>query len=308
MTFQRRNTSAVGERNRGFHGFLQHAGCRYWTASLLPALVGTTLPFWLRPPSFSFRWPAAIEFLTATILFHAGFSFLHARFEHRLTAVWPGSRFLGLAGICIVAGSLLGLHLNRGLNLHEGVPTTIFVVYGICGLFAGVLYVVPPFNFYRRAGGETVICGALGLLPTLGAYIVQVGDLTRTVYLASAPLVVVTAVWVWTEELITRPDDETRGRQTMVILFGPWFSARCVVPALCLLFYATLLLAVVTSSLAPWASLALVTIGLVRAVSVISWHEYGGSTRLHEAFRKAFAVHLATGIIIAASSLTALVT
>jgi 1,4-dihydroxy-2-naphthoate octaprenyltransferase len=208
----------------------------------------------------------------------------------------------------MVAGSLLGLHLNSGLRLHEGVPRSIFVVYGICGLFAGVLYVVPPFHFYRRAGGETVICGALGLVPVLGAYLVQVGDLTRTVYLASLPLVVATALWAWTDELRTRADDEKEGRQTMVILVGPRFAGRFVVSAHSLLFYATLFLAVFTSSISPWALVVLLTIGLVRTIIGISWYEYGGSPRLHAARSKALAVHLVTGIVIAASSLAALFT
>lgn len=169
-----------------------------------------------------------------------------------------------------------------------------------------MLYVVPPFSFYRRAGGETVICGALGAVPVLGAYLVQVGDLTRTVYLASSPLVVATALWVWTDELITRADDEKQGRQTMVILFGPRFSGRFIILALSLLFYATLFLAVFTSSIAPWALAVLMTIGLVRTILAKSWHEYDGSTRLHAARTNAFALHLVTGIIIAASSLGAL--
>ena len=308
MIIQSHNTGTSEERSGATLGLLQLAGCHYWPASLLSALVGTTLPFWLRPPGFSFRWPAAIEFLVATALFHAGFSFLHARFEHRLTAVWSASRLLGLAGVCIVTGCLLGLHLNRGIPLHQGVPSGIFLVFGICALFAGVLYVVPPFSFHRRAGGETVICAALGLVPVLGAYLVQVGDLTRTVYLASAPLVVVTALLVWIEELITRPGDEKEGRQTMVIVFGPRFSARGVVPALSILFYAAVLLAVFTSSIAPWALLALVTIGLVRTINAISWREYDDPTRLCGASRKGFAVHIATAIIIVASSLAALVT
>ncbi len=83
-------------------GFPHFAGFRYWTASLLPALVGTTLPFWLRPPGFSFRWLGAIEFLFATVLFHAGFSFLQAWFEGRSTTKWPKSRLLRYAGMCMV--------------------------------------------------------------------------------------------------------------------------------------------------------------------------------------------------------------
>ena len=283
---------------------LRHfAGFRYWSASLLPALVGTTLPFWLRPPGFAFRWFGAVEFLIATVLFHSGFSFLQARFEGRSTADWPGSRLLRVAGVCIVAGCLLGLHLNSRLTLHKGVPGSIFIVYGLCTLFVGVLYVAPPLNFCRRAGGEVVICEALGLVPVLGAYLVQVGDLTRTVYLASSPLVVATALWVWTDELVTRTDDERQGRQTMVILFGPRFSGRLGTLALSVLFGATLFGAVLTGSITPWALVAVLSFGLVWRIVEVSWKEYANPARMLEARRKAFALHLATGIILAAASL-----
>ena len=291
---------------RGSPGFLHLAGLRYWTASLLPALVGTTLPFWLRPPGFSFRWLGAMEFLTATVLFHAGFSFLHARFERMATAEWPRSRLLGAAGVCILGACLLGLHLNTGLTLQNGVPRGIFFVYGLCALFVGVLYVAPPFSFFRRVGGEVIVCEALGLVPVLGAYLVQAGDLTRTVYMASLPLVVATTLWVWTDELVTRMDDQQVGRRTMVLLFGPRFSARFVVLALSLLFYATLFLAVLTGSVSPWALVAVLSFGLVWRIVAVSWKEYADPTRMPEARKSAFALHFVTCIILAASSLAAL--
>ena len=306
MTGERRDNHAAGGLSQGSPGFLHLAGLRYWTASLLPALVGTALPFWLRPPGFSFRWLGAIEFLVATVLFHAGFSFLKARFQDRSAADRPGSPLLGIAGACIVAGCLLGLHLNIGLVLRNGVPRSIFILYGLSALSVGVLYVAPPFSFFRRVGGEVLICEGLGLVPVLGAYLVQAGDLTRTVYLASLPLVVATALWVWTDELITRMDDEKLGRQTMVILFGPRFSARFVVLALSLLFYATLFLAVLTASTSPWALVAVLSFGLVWRIVAASWKEYADLKRMLEARKSAFALHLATCIIIAASSLAAL--
>jgi 1,4-dihydroxy-2-naphthoate octaprenyltransferase len=286
--------------------FLHFAGIRYWTASLLPALVGTTLPLWLRPPAFSFRWLAAIEFLVAAVLFHAGFSFLLARFEDRSTADWPASRLLRASGLCIVAACLLGVHLNSGLPLPNGVPGSIFLVYGLAALFTGVLYVAPPFSFYRRVGGEVVICEGLGLVPVLGAYLVQVGDLTRTVYLASLPLVVATALWVWMDELITSMDDEKQGRQTMVILFGSRFSGRFVVLALSALLYATLFLAVLSSSISPWALATVLSLGLVWTMVAVSWKDYASPAQMLVARRQAFTLHLVTCLIVAASSLAAL--
>lgn len=290
----------------GVAGFLHFAGFRYWSASLLPALLGTTLPFWLRPPGFSFRWPGAIEFLFATVLFHAGFSFLQAWFEGRSTTKWPKSRLLRYAGMCMVLACLLGLHLNSGLPLHNGVPRSIFIVYGLSALFVGVLYVGPPFNFCRRVGGEIVISESLGMIPVLGAYLVQVGDITRTVYLASLPLIVATGLWVWIDELVSRIDDEKVGRRTMVILFGPHFSGRYGVLALSMLLFATLLLAVFSASISPWALVAVLSLGLVWTIVALSWKEYASPMRMLKASRNAFRLHLVTGIIFAASSLAAL--
>jgi len=284
-------------------GFFYFAGLRYWTASLLPALVGTTLPFWLRPPGFSFRWLGAIEFLIATVLCHAGFSLLHARFEKRSTADWPGPRLLGAAGVCFVAGCLLGLHLHSGLNLHRGVPGSIFIVYGIATLFVGVLYVVPPLIFYRRVGGEVVLAEGLGLLPVLGAYLVQVGDITRTVYLASLPIVVATGLWVWIDELVSREDDEKVGRSTMVILFGPRFSGRYGVLALSMLLFVTLFLAVLSGSIIPLTLIALLLGGLAWKIVAVSWTEYSYSDRMIDVRKSAFMLHLATCGMIALSSL-----
>ncbi len=283
------------------------AGCRYWTSSLLPALVGTTLPFWLRPPGFSFRWLPAIEFLIATVLFHAGFSFLLAKFEGRSTTGWKPSRLLGAAGVCIAAGCLLGLHLNTGLKLHSGVHESIFLLYGFSVLFAGILYVSPPFNFFRRAGGEVVLCEGLGMIPVLGAYVVQVGDLTRTVYIASIPLVVSTGLWVWVSELISREEDERAGRDTLVRQFPPAFSGRYGTLMLIVLLYATIVMAVfLRSSLPPLSLVSLLTAGLALQVLRLSWNEYGNAARMQETRRHAYVIHFSLCIISSVSSLVTL--
>lgn len=293
----------TGRHFEGIRSFMTFAGFRYWTASLLPALVGTTLPFWLNPPGFSFRWFAAIEFLFATVLFHAGFSFLLALFEGRATSTWQKPRLLKYAGLCIIAACLLGLHLNSGLTLHYGVPRSIFIIYGLVTLFVGALYVIPPLNFYRRMGGEIVIAEGFGMIPVLGAYLVQVGDLTRTVYIASIPLVVATGLWVWVDELSTRLEDEKSGRRTMVSDFGLKFSARFGVLALAAAFFGTLIVAVISVSTSPLTLIALLLIGIVLKIVSVSWNEYAHPEQKITPGRYAFLLHLATGLIFVASSL-----
>ena len=293
----------AGEPYKGISGFLHFAGFRYWTASLLPALLGTTLPFWLRPPGFSFRWFGAIEFLFATVLFHAGFSFLQARFEKRSAPNWPKSRLLRYAGVCLVSACLIGLHINNSLRLNEYVYKNIFIVFGISALFVGMLYVAPPFNFYRRGVGEIVLFQSLGMIPVLGAYLVQAGDLTRTVYLASLPIVLVTGLWIWIDKLVSRVDDEKAGRRTLVIDIGLHFSGRYVVLALTLLFFATLLIAVFSTSISPLTLITLLLGRFAWKIVAVSWTEHSSSERMIGVRNNAVILHLATCSIIIASSL-----
>jgi 1,4-dihydroxy-2-naphthoate octaprenyltransferase len=303
LTDDTRAQQPLGGLDQSARSFLELAGCRYWTASLLPALVGTTLPFWLRPPGFSFRPLPAIEFLVATVLFHAGFSFLQARFDEKPTVGWQRLRLLALGSACLVVACMLGLHLHRGLVLHRGVPGSIFILFGVCALFVGALYVAPPVRFCRRVFGEVVLCEGLGLLPILGAYLVQVGDITRRVYLVSMPLVVATALWIWIDELITRVRDEQDGRETLVIALGPRLAGRLVTLALTTGLYLTIGVAVLSASTSPLALATLLSLPIAWCVVAISWQDYAGSPRLSETRWRAFTLHLITGVALAASSL-----
>ena len=141
------------------------------------------------------------------------------------------------------------------------------------------------------------------MIPLLGAYLVQVGDLTRTVYLASLPLVVVTGLWIWVEELSSRTDDEKSGRNTMVIEFGPRFSGRYGVPGLSVLYYATLIIAVFSGALSYLTLILFLLVGLFGKIVRISRNEYSHPERLLEIKRIVFILYLITGSILAASSL-----
>jgi 1,4-dihydroxy-2-naphthoate octaprenyltransferase len=141
------------------------------------------------------------------------------------------------------------------------------------------------------------------MMPVLGAYIVQAGDLTRTVYLASLPLVVATGLWVWIDELISRQDDEKVGRRTLVIDFGPHFSGRYGVLALALLLFATLLVAVFSESISPLALVTLLFGGLAWRIVTLSWIKHLCPGRMIAARRNAFVLHFVICSTVAVSSL-----
>lgn len=246
-----------------------------------------------------------MEFLIASLLFHTGFSFLQAGFE-RFTTVWPKWKLFACSGACIGLACLLGLLIDSGLQLNEHVYEHIFVVFGVVAIVAGLLYVAPPVRFHQHLGGEVVISESLGMMPVLGAYLVQVGDLTRTVYLASLPLVVATGLWVWIDELASCESDEKAGRRTLVLDLGARFSGRYGVLLLVVLLYATLLLAVISGSTSPFALIMLLLGGLAFKIVTISWREHLRREKMVRVREKAYVLHFATCLSIAASSLLTL--
>lgn len=299
-----REPAGVIRRRQGLMGIgaaLRLAGVRYWSASVLPALVGTTLPLWLRPPGFTFRWIGALEFLVATVLMHSGFSFLQARFEHRTADGWTETRLLSAAVACLVLACVLGLRLLRFT------PDLIFMVYGAAVILAGLLYVAPPLSFSQRAGGEIVVSMSLALMPVLGAYLVQTGDLTRTVYLAAMPIYAAMLLWVWTERMASL---QTQGRvrsETLVTTFGLRCSGRVVVPGISALLLATVLVAVLSASVMPLALAAFALLVPIGRIVAISWSSYDDGSEMLRVQAAASVVHSGLCAVLIASSLWAAV-
>jgi len=267
-------------------------GIRCWAASVYPALVGTTLPFWLKPPDFKFRVVPGILFVAMTLSGHLAFNFLHSYFiwddnKQRTTKQFftSGVTFLTLAIV-------IGICLNDSLQLRQGVPGYIFIVYCISVLFAGMLYIAPPFSFYRRAFGEVILGVGLGLLPLLGAYLVQAGDLTRTVYLASLPVVVSTGLWIWISELLHQSENKKKGYKTLAMHFPYFVSRKIITVALLFLIYLSLILAVLgRSSLSPFSLIAFFSWAYGWKIIQEVWKGEGYAGELHNSLKYSIYIH-----------------
>jgi len=293
---------------KSISGFFHFAGFRYWPGSLFPALVGTTLPFWLKPLNFTFKWWGAIEFLFLVILLHSSFSFLYAYFENKSTDRWTKTRLVWTGIFCLLLAVFLLIHINNNLQLNKYVNEYIFIIFGITAIFAGLLYVAPPFSFFKRVGGETFIYIGLGMVPVLGAYIIQAGDLTRSVYIASIPIVVSTALWLWLSEIISGEDDKKAGRNTMVLLFSSKLAGRFITSVLTISVYIALILAVIgRSSLNPLSLLALFSTGFAFRITNISWNNHSNKKLMLKARKYAALIHFVICLSIILSSLSTII-
>lgn len=179
-------------------------------AATVSAVTGTLLPLWLDLPGYHFDLPGASAFLFVALAMCFGFGYLGYRRK--------GSRDL-ITGVLLLSSGAVVCVL---LSLQMG--GMLFPAFCMSSFFACVLYVFPPFQFHRRAGGKFVLAVSLGMLPLLGAYIVQTGDLVRKVYVASLPLVTSLGLVMWVKELIARQRDGEEGRGSIVRLFSPRFS------------------------------------------------------------------------------------
>jgi len=272
---------------------LRIAGKRSWTASVLPALFGTTLPFWLHGPGFEIKVVEGVLFLTAVLSGHIGFSFLYFGLTRDNNSTLK-RKPLFISGIfSLTVTVLIGVLLNSYIHIGAGVPGYIFIVYGAAALFTGVLYVLPPFSFHQRLFGELVAAAGLGMMPVLGAYLVQTGDIIRSVYIASLPLVVSAGLWVWITRLININHDRESGSKTTVMYYADTVPARYITAALIFLIYAALAAAVVgRSSLHPLSMTALISLFPAARILKILWKNHEDMQALKRAETYTFLIHL----------------
>jgi 1,4-dihydroxy-2-naphthoate octaprenyltransferase len=275
--------------------FLEAAGARYWSVSALAVLVGSTLPFWLRPPGFAFSWLHMVEALVGVVLLHAAAALARAGAGEASESRW-GTPAIACAAVAV----LIGLHLNAVS------PGNLVLVLGVIGVLGGYAYGGRPLFLSRRGLGEVLVGLCLGVLPVVGAYFIQAHRVSWRVVLASLPLAFAAVLALWVNEIAWHDRDAAAGKRTLVVILGKRRAARGVVPLLSVLVFAALFAAVFTAAEIPLSLVAVLAFGLVRTVVAVLWTRYDEPKALPEAQDAALKLHLTLGIVMAASALAAL--
>jgi 1,4-dihydroxy-2-naphthoate octaprenyltransferase len=315
----RHSPEALRAHSRGkLSLFLRAAGLPFWPASILPVLIGTTLPFWLRPEGFAFSWLRFVEALVGVLLLHAGADLTNEYFDYLADSKNP--RRGGLAGgsgalpdgllspgfvlraliICYVAAAAIGIHLNMML------PGNTVLIIGALGLLGGFFYTAPPLRLSYRGLGEVALGPCFGVLPVLGAYYAQAGELGWRVVMAGLPSTFAVALILWVNEIVDYEPDREAGKRNLVVRIGTQAAGRGGVIVLATLVFASLFVAVFTASLIPLSLVAILAFGLARTIVVDCWQHHDRPDELGEAQVSALKLNLTFGIIIAASALVAM--
>ena len=316
---EQRSTSDAIPSNRLLL-FMRAARAPFLTVSVMPVLIGATLPFWLRPDGWTFSVARLIEMIVAVVLLHMGANLGNGYYDHVSGAdpANPNPGVLSGGSGLITSGALtagfflkssivcLGLGAALGLHLNFVVPGNLVLVVGLIGVALAHFYTAPPVKLAYRGLGEIAVGLAFGVLPVVGAYYVQAGTFSWLVVRASLPIAFATILILWVNQMVDFKPDRDTGKRNLVVVMGPRAAGRGMVLALALLMFGSLFAAVFTAALIPLTLVAVLAFGLVRTVVADCWSHYGRPKMLAEAASSAIRLHLTLGIIIAGSALVAI--
>ncbi len=146
------------------------------------------------------------------------------------------------------AGALIGIGLAF---LRPG--GLLLIELGLVGGAFAVFYTLPPFSLQYHGLGDVAVGVVFGPIVTLGSYAVQTGSLSFEALLASIPLGILVAAFLFVNEMPEHETDPRGGKRTVPARLGLLRSYRVYV-ALVVAALA-LLVAFVAAGGMPWLAL-----------------------------------------------------
>jgi 1,4-dihydroxy-2-naphthoate octaprenyltransferase len=154
---------------------------------------------------------------------------------------------------------LFALALLCGIILAFFRPWAL--AFGVAGFLLAFFYVAPPLRlaYIGRGLGELDILISFGILPLVGAYYVQTGNVTTSAFLASLPIGLYTTAVLYFHHFLHWRADKEVGKITPIVALGE-HRAR-IVSAIILICVALLIGLDAILNVFPWYSaLAMLTI------------------------------------------------
>lgn len=247
--------------------FLQVTRARTLPVMLVPVIIGAALA-WQEGATFQWAWflltliGALAAHLAANVTndvfdFGEGADQAAQKMVTEGTTLATGSQALmsgkySLKGYRVLAVALFALALVCGLLLTIVRPWAI--LFGIAGFLLAFFYVAPPLRlaYVGRGLGELDILISFGILPLVGSYYVQAGQVTVNALLASLPIGLYTTAVLYFHHFLHWRADEEVGKITPIVALGE-HNARIAGGVLLALIALTIIIDAVLQVF-PWYS------------------------------------------------------
>jgi len=239
-----------------FQLLLQATRARTLPVMLSPVLIGALLAW---QQGTAFHWGLFVLTLLGALAAHLGANVVNDVFDFAEGTDQAAQKMLP-EGTTIATGSQTLMKGQLSVKAFRGLAIALFALALLCGIIiafyrplalafglAGFLlaffYVAPPLRlaYVGRGLGEIDILISFGMLPLVGSYYVQTGNVTLSALLASLPIgLYTTAVLYFHHFLHWRADQEVR-KMTPIVALGEQ-KARIAGAVLLVLIAVTFLL------------------------------------------------------------------
>jgi 1,4-dihydroxy-2-naphthoate octaprenyltransferase len=268
-----------------------------YTTAIIPVLVGTALA-----ADADFKPGLFLLALAGSVLLLAGTN-LATDFFDFVDGVQPGASF----GASIQSGLLTPQEVHRASVLAfvaGSVCGGIIVAFagwpvlaaGFASVLAGYFYTATPIKYGRRGLGELAVFFFMGPVIVMGAYYVQLEDLSWPAFWASLPVGFLVANILHANNLRDIENDRARGKVTLSTLTGRP-GADYGLWALVIASYAVVVAAVALDELSAWA--LLIAGSLPAAAMTVRALKETDSRALNALVRGSARLHMQFGVLLA---------
>lgn len=257
-----------------FQVLLKATRARTLPVMLVPVLIGSVLAWQQGAP---FQWGLFALALVGALAAHLGANVVNDVFDFGSGADQAAQKSMS-EGTTIVTGSQALLSGQLSLKAYRGLAIALFALALLCGaaltffrpwaLALGVIgfclaffYVAPPLRlaYVGRGLGELDILISFGILPLVGSYYIQAGNVPFNALLASLPIGLYTTTVLYFHHFLHWRADQAVGKITPVVALGER-GARIVGAILLFLIAITLLLNALLQVFPWYSAIAVLTI------------------------------------------------
>jgi 1,4-dihydroxy-2-naphthoate octaprenyltransferase len=268
-----------------------------YTTAIIPVLVGTALA-----AEVDFKPGLFLLALAGSVLLLAGTN-LATDFFDFVDGVQPGASF----GASIQSGLLTPQEVHRAsilVFIAGSLCGVVLVAYagwpvlaaGFASVLAGYFYTAAPIRYGRRGLGEVGVFFFMGPVIVMGAYYVQLEELTWPAFWASLPVGLLVANILHANNLRDIDNDRSRGKVTLSTLGGRPL-ADYMLWALILGSYAVVVAAVALDELSAWS--LLIAGSLPAAALTVRVLKETEARALNLLVRNSARLHMQLGVLLA---------
>ena len=288
--------------------WLRASRFQFFTASVVPVLVGGSVAYW---ETGTVLWGYWLATLVALVLLHAAANLANDYYDHLsrndeinvefISPFTGGSRFIQkqlTSPISILIAALLCLAAGSGIGLIlvwlRGWP---ILALGVVGGLSGFFYTADPLRLGYRGLGEIFIFLDFGILPVLGTYYVQTQQFSVAAAAASIPVAFLIAAVLWINQFPDYRADRAVDKKHWVVRLGR--RRACYVYAAELLAALLAVPVFVTLGwLPPLTLIALLPLPLAISAIRTAFRHYDQPDKLLPANVGTIVIHLIAGILI----------